>query len=194
MPTDLLTRAREAVTVEEECDPITAALRAAQKPRTDYLWTPSHTITFTPRVLTEIFGDGRALFYFGTLNSRPAYWLVRGDSRWTCDLDWGADPPDGAEDFRDHDEEILCALEEEFGSAESGEDYLYNRAGRPYHPETGQFLSQEEINYPTVNTGGGWHWGREDWPDMPGVQFVPHPLHPDVRLIALLEAGNAHCD
>lgn len=167
-----------------EQDAITVALISAQVEETTHLWAPFDAITFTPHVLNEIFGDGRALFAFGTLNSRPAYWIVRADSSWTSDSDYGEEPPEDAINFADKSEEILCALEEEFGRASCGCEYEYNSAGRPYDPETGRLLSRSEIEYPVVNTGGGWHWGRLDWPDLPGIDFVPHPLHPRVRILA----------
>ncbi|WP_395454653.1 hypothetical protein ACHMW5_13375 [Azospirillum melinis] len=184
---DLLHRARSAVMVGRA---ITDALKAAQKPITASLWGNGPGITFVPQVLPHIFGDGRALFYFGTINSRPAYWLVRGDSRWTCDMDYGPEAPDGCKDFRDNIDEVLSSLEDEFGRAENGHDFIYGADGKPHDPETGKFLPWRTITYPVVNYGGGSYWGREDWPDLPGVEFAPHPFHPDVRIIATLEASH----
>lgn len=159
---------------------ITRMLQAAQMPVTAQLWTPADAITFTPQVLTKVFGDGRALFSFGTLISRPAYWIVRADSGWTS----GDEHDPDAELFAEHSEEVLLALEEEFGHAECGREYSYNSSGRPYDRETGRFLSQDEINYPVVNARGGWHWGRLDWPKLPGLRFVRHRLDTDVRVLA----------
>ncbi len=165
-------------------DPVTELLRAAQRPPNRYLWVPSDAITFTPSVCSEVFGDGRALFAFGTINSRPAYWIVRGDSKWTCGYDYGADASDGSPDIGEFSDDILEALEDEFGSAECGYDFDYNASGRPIHCETKRFLPESSIRYPHVNYGGGCHWGRLDWPDLAGVNLVPHPLHPRVRILA----------
>ena len=168
-------------------DPITESLRAAQKPLERYLWVPADAITFTPHVLSKTYGDGRALFGVGTINSRPAFWIVRGDSSWTSGMDYGEDAPEGAPDFGDIWDEIICDLEEEFGRAECGTDYEWDgdtivewSDGAP----TGDTLTEADISFPTVNYGGGGHWFRLDWPDLEGLGFTPHPLHPRVRLLA----------
>ena len=163
---------------------VTELLVSAQVPLRHYLWVPKDAITFTPHVLSYVFGDGRALFAFGTINSRPAYWIVRGDSSWTVEYDNGAEPSDNALEFGDISEEVLWELESEFGSASLGHDFEYNSAGSPYCPETGRLISEADIRYPRVNTGGGWHWCRLDWPDLPGIELVPHFLHPEVRVLA----------
>lgn len=164
---------------------IMAKLRAMQQPIKRHLWVPADAITFTPQVLQQTFGDGRALFGVGTINSRPAYWIVAGDSSWEC----GRDPQavDGATYIGEHIDDILSALEEEFGSAdracpcECGE-YEYS-GGRYRCPRTGQFLSERDINFPTVNYGGGCHWFRMDWPDDIGVPTSPHPYDGRTKIL-----------
>lgn len=162
---------------------VSAALQSTQVPISRYLWVPADAIIFTPQVLDEPLGDGRALFAFGTINSRPAYWIVRGDSSWSVESDYGEMAPDETIDFGERSEEVLCALEEQFGRAGWPEEYEYNSVGKPYDVETGRLIAWSDITYPVVNTGGGWHWGRLDWPDLADHEFVAHPLHPTVRLL-----------
>lgn len=64
-------------------DPVHMQLRMAiEKRQRSYLWIPEHSITFVPRLLPTIFGDGRALFTIATINQRPAYWVIRACSTW----------------------------------------------------------------------------------------------------------------
>jgi hypothetical protein len=49
-----------------------------------YLWTPADAINFKPALCGNVYGDGRALFGLSTLNLRPAYYVIRGDSGWDC--------------------------------------------------------------------------------------------------------------
>lgn len=100
---DLHKRLKAAVEIEERA----------------YLWVPADAITFVPPVLSTVYGDGRALFRITTINDRPAYWIVRGDSGWQVE-DYAA--PDDAPDFGDFTDEILTDLEEEFGSSRCGYD------------------------------------------------------------------------
>jgi hypothetical protein len=69
------------------------------------LW--QSTVKFKPYLLEKIFGDGMKLIYFGNLDERPYWWLVRVDSH-ADDNDW--------EDF--DSEEIYQAIEEECGCHE----------------------------------------------------------------------------
>lgn len=69
-------------------DPVHRKLRRAiEKRKCAYLWTPADAITFVPRVLPTIYGDGRALFTIATINQRPAYWVIRACSTWGSGLD-----------------------------------------------------------------------------------------------------------
>ena len=90
---------------------ITAALTAAQVETTTSLWTPSNTVTFTPAVLDQTFGDGRALFRVTTINARPRWWLVRGCSTWTDKND----AHDGLTPIFDRIDEIVQAIADQFG-------------------------------------------------------------------------------
>lgn len=167
--------------------PLMERLQSLQKPLKRHLWVPADAIVFTPQVLQRTFGDGRALFGVGTINSRPAYWIVAGDSSWeTCrDRNAPRDAPPIAEQI----DEIVLALEEEFGAAHNAcpcgcGEYEWS-GGRYRCPRTGQFLSERDIHFPTVNYGGGCHWFRMDWPDELGVVTCVHPYDGETKILAL---------
>jgi hypothetical protein len=173
---------RTAETLEKH-DPATLALQALQKPISRYLWVPRDAIVFTPQVLPQTFGDGRALFRVTTINNRPAYWIVRGCSTWASPGSlYENDAPDGALEFVDFIDEISYALEEEFGSTKH---YEQNARGQWFDPDTGQFIRRIDTTYPVVRWEGGCSWDRMRWPveDMPGFSFEPHPLNSGVNLI-----------
>ena len=166
---------------EDEVD-VTALLRAAQAPVTRYLWTPDNSITFTPAVLSETFGDGRALFTLTTINNRPAYWIIRGCSSWRVS---DYDAPDGAEEFSEHVDEIITAIEEEFGTTAY---YEMNAQGRWVDEETKRFIPYRYVDYPVIDPSMGSSWGRMDWPNLPGLETVPHPFAHATVLPASLES------
>lgn len=152
-------------------------------------------ISFTPPLSPKIYGDGRALFTIGTLNQRPAYWIIRGDSHWTSGLDFGAEPPDGALEFVDVVDGIITDLEEEFGSARCG----YCGAGLSHYTQDDPPDCSKEgcpakddleagCGWPSVDDNGGCHWGRLAWPA--GFDVEPHPLHPSTTI---LKVGMANC-
>ena len=153
-------------------DPSHKRLKAVvEVPITRCLWTEADAITFTPFVLSTIYGDGRALFTLTTINNRPAYWVIRGDSGWECQ-ESGA--PDDAPDFGDFTDEILTDLEDEFGNARCG----YSGANR-YLPADERGCDCEECTdpeiaqWPMVDGSDGCSWRRMDWPDE--IPAVEHP-------------------
>lgn len=77
-------------------------LEQEQKEVKTSLW--DNEITFKPYLLKTVFGDGMKLIYFGTLDDRPYWWLVRVDSSakidYPCEFD---------------SEEIYQEIEEECG-------------------------------------------------------------------------------
>jgi len=163
-------------------DGIHARLKAAIEVQTTRcLWTPSDALTFVPPLSDVIYGDGRALFLVGTLNQRPRYWVIRGDSHWTSGMDYGEEPSDDAVDFGDVVEDIITDLEEEFGSARCG---YCGQGLSAYSPADPPDCSNENCcakddltagcGWPSIDDNGGCHWGRADWPK--GFETVPHPL------------------
>lgn len=151
-------------------DRVTDLLRAAQRPVTRHLWVPDDAITFTPAVLSDVFGDGRALFTLTTINNRPAYWIIRGCSSWRAS-DFRA--PNDADEFYEHVDEIVTAIEEEFGTTAY---YEMNAQGRWVDEETKRFVPYSYVDYPVIDPSMGSAWGRMNWPALPGIETVPHPF------------------
>lgn len=149
--------------------------KAVEKRQSSYLWTPAHAITFTPRLLPVICGDGRALFTLSTINQRPAYWIIRGCSTWGCGYDRGeATGPDFAEIVND----LMIVLEDAFGSGRcwySGNSLFWPRKERLRNCQCEQCDKKRwKARWPMVDDDGGCSWSRMDWP----ISFatVPNPL------------------
>lgn len=138
---------------------------------TRHLWTEADAITFTPRILTKVYGDGRALFAITTINNRPAYWIIQGDSCWACS---DSRAPDMAPEFGDYVDDVMTDLEEEFGNARCG----YSGANLYMSPEDRgceceECTDPEVASWPMVDADIGCSWWRFDWPD--GIPSRPHP-------------------
>ena len=95
------------------------------------LWGDS--VKFKPYLLEQIFGDGMKLIYFGTLDDRPYWWLVRVDSHAEENGVW--------DNF--DEEEIYRAIEEECG----------------FHDEGWGDDDDEEYAYPAIESNSTAHWG-----------------------------------
>ena len=162
----------------DKSEPIHAKLVKAIEVKTRaYLWTPSDAITFVPRVLPHVFGDGRALLTVSTINQRPAYWVVR-----TCST-WG-------EDIGEHIDDILTALEEAFGRGRCS--YSGNNLFDPKRCRVLQCKCEEcsdgrlRARWPMVDADGGCLWGLSKWPD--GFEVVPHPQHRQATLLRIAKS------
>lgn len=150
-----------------------ALVCAIERPKTSYLWTPADAISFTPRVLPKVYGDGRALFTITTINQRPAYWVIRGCSSWGC----GSDREDGAgPDFAEMTDEILTDLEDCFGNGRcgySGNSLFWPRKERLKNCQCEDCDERFRARWPMVDGDGGCSWSRTDWPD--GFDVEPNP-------------------
>lgn len=152
-------------------DPLHAALRQAIcVPTTRYLWTPADAITFVPALSDTVYGDGRALLRLSTINSRPAFYVIRIDSRWALGLDYRA--PYEATDVVEFIDQILWDLEEQFG------------CGRYCGDESECAEDCACRDWPALDDQDGCSWGRMDWPAELGVRLFPHPYSPQDNLIA----------
>lgn len=146
-------------------DPVHVALRAAIcVPTRRSLWTPADEIEFVPGLSDTLFGDGRALLGLTTIHSRPAFYVLRIDSRWEIGTDTNA--PEDAVEFYEFIDDICFALEDEFGPAWHEE----NEDGEP-------------DAWPSFNDRDGCLWWRMNWPDVPGVQLEPHPYSRHFRIL-----------
>lgn len=160
--------------------------QAIEKPEKAYLWTPRDTIEFVPHVLPVSFGDGRALFYVGTLNQRPRYWVVRGDSNWECGLDYpGRD--DDAPEIVEFIDDIAADIEGAFGSARCGycgRGLSAYSIDDPPHCDQRYCEAKDELeggrDWPCINDEGGCQWGRMDWP--PGFAVTRSPYYRETIL------------
>lgn len=150
------------------------ALRAALSvPQRAHLWVPADAINFTPPLSNTVYGDGKAIFAFTTINDRPAFWIVRGDSSWQVEIEpwWLPDrgaPRNDNLDIRNFTDEIVSDLEEEFGSGQPG-----------YYDEQ----DDDDLDgdpFPAIDLRDGYSWGRIRWPAQ--VTTDEHsqetPVHP----------------
>lgn len=143
---------------EEGDDSLHALIRPTiERRRTATLWTQPYRIK--PALVGTVYGDGRALFGLTTINSRPWYYVIRGDSAWRSGLDCG----DGAgPDMHEIVDSISWDIEEEFGPAIQ-------------YGVHGQELARKAA-WPALDYAGGCSWWREKWPKGLGIRTVPHPL------------------
>lgn len=145
-----------------ESDPVHAKLRTwVCQPTQRYLWIPADMITFTPALLSRVYGDGRALIGLSTIHQRPAFYIIRIDSSWTLHMD--SDFPSGGPEYVEFHEEICFALEEEFGHTEADEE------------EDDPEILENGNPWPAFNDRDGSSWWRMEWPALLGLQFEPHP-------------------
>lgn len=164
--------------------------RAIERRQSAYLWTPSDAITFVPRLLPTIYGNGRALFALSTINQRPAYWVIRACSTWGCGLD--REDSDGP-DFAEMTDDILTDLEDAFGDGRcgySGNSLFWSKRERIRDCQCEECSDRFKARWPMVDGSGGCSWSRIDWPK--GFETVPNPLCPGGNLLATNLEGGTH--
>lgn len=94
-----------------------------ERRRATSLWGQKRFVT--PRLLDRVFGDGKQLIWLSGINTRPAYWVVRIDSKWSIS-NWNPSPNPS-----DWLEDVYQAIEEEFGTGEKEDASLYANAKFP---------------------------------------------------------------
>ena len=130
--------------------------KAVERRERAYLWTPADAITFVPRVLGKVYGDGRRIFTLSTINQRPAYWVIRVDSRYD------------KENFGELTDDILTELEYEFGNGRcsySGNNLFWTKKERRANCDCEDCRELPVAKWPMVDGEGGCSWGRMRWPD-----------------------------
>lgn len=166
-----------------EKDGVHAKLKAAvEKEVRSYLWVEGDTPPFKPALLPMIYGDGRALFILATINQRPRYWVIRGDSRWGCGLD--REDTSGP-DFAELTDDILTDLENAFGNGRcgySGNSLFWPRRDRIKNCRCEECSARYVAKWPVVDGSGGCSWSRMDWSD--DFPTVPNPLSRNGNLLA----------
>lgn len=157
---------------------IAKALQDAQVPITTSLWVGGCETSFTPMVLTKAFGDGRALFKITTIQNRPAYWLVRGCTNWTE----SHDAPDGRVSVADVIEEVVEAIEGQFGGTSH---YDRDAKGRYVDQETNERIERGDarVEFPVIEAETGTSWALTDWPELEGMTRIPHPHEKHVTVL-----------
>jgi hypothetical protein len=148
--------------------------RAIEKREKSYLWVPEHSITFVPRVLPTIYGDGRALFAIATINQRPAYWVIRTCSTWGSGMDRG---DSSGPDFAEMTDQVMTDLEDAFGRGRcgySGNSLFWPKKERILNCQCEDCTDQFRARWPMVDDDGGCSWSRIDWPK--GFETVKNPL------------------
>lgn len=84
-----------------------------EKPYVTRFWGSEYTIT--PLLVDEVFGDGQLLMGIQPLNTRPNYYVVRVDSRWSEEC--------GSDKWFDLlDEQIYDAIADQFGASDDEDD------------------------------------------------------------------------
>lgn len=142
----------------------TLLAKVIEKPQRAHLWSPADAITFTPRVLPKLYGDGRALFSIATINQRPAYWVIRACSSWGSAFDsFDTSGPD----FGEMTDEILADLEEAFGNGLCGysaNSLFHSKRERAKYCKCEECRDRFVARWPMVNGDGGCSWSRMRWP------------------------------
>jgi hypothetical protein len=160
--------------------PLTAVERMRlTEARERSLWGFPQTVK--PALVDRVFGDGRQIIGFETLDSRPAYYVVRVDSTWSAS-NWDDDAPvqaapddggangsdDDAADLRreptrvgDHVDEIYLAIEESFGN-----NRWCDRCGQDEDSCAGHAFKR--LRWPALDDRtGGCAWWRIEVLDAP---------------------------
>lgn len=87
--------------------------------------------TFTPVLLSKVFGDGGKIAIFETMNDRPLFWIVKIDSKTDFDNDenedllqevWGAVESEFGERFENYDDhgyELKETIENDYPAVSS---------------------------------------------------------------------------
>ncbi len=128
--------------------------------RTAHFWGQAFQVT--PAVADAHLGDGRQLLWFEPLNTRPNYYLIRIDSSWG-DLHDDADDADDNDNLRDHVDEIIDALVDEFGEMERErehlEDDLREQGIDPDDDNTDLAGNEDRLGWPVLSLDSGYSWG-----------------------------------
>src|ERR1700722_6636073 len=118
--------------------------RLIERRQKAYLWGQPNWIT--PRLVSEVFGDGKQLIGIAPINYRPNYFVVRIDSTWIIN-----NHARDCELLIDNIDEIYDAIEEEYPNWP-----WYRAYGLKLNVEHGEELSED----PDFSCGSEW-WGED---------------------------------
>ena len=129
--------------------------RLVERPREAYLWGQRRTIT--PRLVTQVFGDGGMLLALEPTDTRPNYYVVRVPSELVTS-NWSSGEPHIADLLND----ILEAIKDEYGSATCHTCGGYIGKNEPSDCEECHGLPEAE--FPALFDDTGVGWGELEWP------------------------------
>lgn len=117
-------------------------------PRKISLWGSTVQDDFVPELVGYINGDGQQLIYFGTIDQRPRWWILRIDSNININDDF--------------DTESLCfePIEEEFGRCDEwvSEEEFPDSEYSEYYSSYDDWIENNKFPKMEYNTSG-CHWG-----------------------------------
>lgn len=140
-------------------------------------WGRMHWIS--PRLVREVFGDGRTLLEIQPLNTRPDFYVIRVDSSvgkrelFDCTVD-------GTEDGEDLAEAILCAIEDEYGHRDECDCRCKACDDQRCEDCRNQKRHDRGQPWPALNADSGYSWGTRWWPDAyrsTGLEVRPRFRH-----------------
>ncbi len=141
-------------------DRATKRLKNAIEKEQEVKWWGKPT-KITPRLCSEVFGDGQILLALAPMMFRPNHFIVRIDSTWFV--------RDNDDELREHLDEIYDSIEDEY--------YEW-----PWASEYGlKSPDDDEDDYEgTARTSfnDGSAWWKEDWPKGTKPKTIAQPPEP----------------
>jgi len=134
-----------------------------EKPHLRKLWGSDREVH--PKLVTEVFGDGKLLVGITPTNTRPEYYVVRVDSKFAGRLD--------DTDFRDLLDEVYDSIFDQFGNADEDGDGDGDEGGWP------------ELD---LSVGSSWFEYRLDNPP-PAIAEPEQPPGPTAQDLAWAQAS-----
>lgn len=110
--------------------------KAVERKQAVHFWGRKYFIT--PRLVDQVFGDGKQLIYFASMDHRPNYYVVRVDSG-----------TDVEHDFHEETDAIEDAIVDQFGRAARARDYFPMFPDQPCGTFWG-VIPHSDIPWPTA--------------------------------------------
>jgi hypothetical protein len=123
------------------------------KQRTVEWWGQKHEVQ--PLLCDAILGNGRLLLAVQMLNTRPDYYLIRIDSKWSKKMD--------LDEFYDHmSDEIIETLIDQFSEKEREREYLEDdlraQGIEPTGDNTDLNGNEDRLGWPVLSLDSGYAW------------------------------------
>lgn len=127
--------------------------RLIERRRVVTFWGAKYRIK--PLLVDRVLGDGKQLLGFQPLNTRPAYYVIRVDSRWGK----------GDDDWHEHVGEIIDAIIGQFSDRERERELLIEDGVDPEKADLAYY--PDELGWPVFCDDCGYSWFEMDWPKPP---------------------------